>query len=495
LSLKKQLQEAQAAMRALGESETFFRSVYENAPVGIFRAQPCGFILLANPAFLSILGARSLEELSGWSFCCERCVSGEVPRTCEHNLRSTETPEAFEAEWTRVDGEPLFVRIRARLLGGPEPGGRFIEGVVSDATAARRAQYRLTFLETALETMDLGFTITDSAHRILYANSSEASMHGMSVDELIGTDARELAPESLRHQMDWRAGLGRNVYRREGLNRKKDGRLFPVFLTSVPIVGKSGVPLGLITTCEDLTAAKQKDLQLQEALRDAVVGKLAAMVAHQVNTPLAAMKTRLELLREDVPEREEAQHAFGILMKQVDKVAQTVRALLGFVRQRSIAPREVLLQDVVASVAGLYETVFRSKGVSLRLSMPEEKLLLQASAADLQEVFLNLLENHREALGAGHHVDLSARRNGGVVEITVEDDGPGLGAEPEKVFEPFYTTKATGTGLGLPICRNICVACGGAITAENRPASEGGGARFRIVLPHRVPFPEKESAP
>lgn len=492
-ALQAQLEETQAAQRALAESLRRFRSLYENALVGIFRADREGRLLLANPALLALLGASQIEDLKGVSLCCERCISGAAAGACSHGLRKTESPGVFEVDCTRLDGEPVLVRIHAKLVPVAGADGTYVEGAVEDITAIRKAQYRLDFLEKALEAMDVGLTITDSAHRILYANASEARMHGMVTEELVGMDARDLAPESLRHQMDWRPAEGRKVYRREGLNRRKDGSLFPVHLTSIPIAGKWGVPLGLITACEDLTESKQKDVQLQEALRDAVVGKLAAMVAHQVNTPLAAMKTRLELLSDDVADSPDAQAGIEVLMKQVDKVAQTIRALLGFVRQRSFAESRVCLQDVIASVVRLFDTVFRSKGIEVAVSLPSQALVVQGSTADLQEVFLNLLENQREALGTGSRVWVSARCGEGVVEIAVEDDGPGLGPDPERVFEPFYTTKVTGTGLGLPICRNICAACGGTIRAENRPPAEGGGARFLVTLPLVGDSLQKES--
>jgi PAS domain S-box-containing protein len=482
-ALQSQLEETQSAQRALAESLRRFRSLYENALVGIFRADLEGRLLLANPAFMALFGASRIEELKGVNLCCGRCISSPPEGACSHRLRETESPGVFEVGCTRLDGEPVLARIHAKVVPAAGGEGSYVEGAVEDITAIRKAQYRLDFLEKALEAMDVGLTITDSAHRILYANASEARMHGMVMEELVGMDARHLAPESLRHQMDWQPAEGRKVYRREGLNRRKDGSLFPVHLTSIPIAGKRGIPLGLITACEDLTESKQKEVRLQEALRDAVVGKLAAMVAHQVNTPLAAMKTRLELLRDDVPDSPEAQAGIEVLMKQVDKVAQTIRALLGFVRQRSFAESPVCLQDVIASVVRLFDTVFRSKGIEVTLSLPSQNLMVQGNTSDLQEVFLNLLENQREALGAGSRVWVSARCSEGVVEVSVEDDGPGLGPDPERVFEPFYTTKVTGTGLGLPICRNICAACGGTIRAENRPPAEGGGARFVVTLP------------
>jgi two-component system NtrC family sensor kinase len=97
-------------------------------------------------------------------------------------------------------------------------------------------------------------------------------------------------------------------------------------------------------------------------------------------------------------------------------------------------------------------------------------------------VLVNLLENARDALGHNHSVWIKARQSGTTVEIIVADDGPGLGPEPDRVFEPFYTTKPHGTGLGLPIVRQVCEGYGGTVTAHNRTPH---GAEFRVTLPRR----------
>jgi PAS domain S-box-containing protein len=365
---------------------------------------------------------------------------------------------------------------------GPE-GGAYFEGAVEDITAVTRTQERLRTLETAIWNMDLGLLLSDLGGRILYANPAAANIHGYAVEELIGKESKVLGPESQRHERTQGTSVSTGVYRREGLNRRAGGTLFPVFLTSLPVSAPDGSPFCFITTCQDLSEAKRRDAQLQAALRDAQVGKLAAVVAHQVNTPLAAMKTRLEMLREDAGEDGASRGSLDSIMKQVDRVAQTVRALLGYVRQRNLGEEFTSIQGVVASVARLFEGAFQSNGILYDIDQPEEAVRVQGNAADLQEVFLNLFENYREMLGKGKRVSVSVRPSGDSVEVRLEDDGPGLGPDPERVFEPFYTTKAHGTGLGLPICRNILTAFGGTLVAENRSPEEGGGARFVVALP------------
>lgn len=495
LMVSRLLMESDRARRDKAEelvaSEERFRSIYDNAPIGIFRASADGTLTMANGALVDMFGASDASGLEGTNLCRDHCQRGMELGSCLPLHASDASPYVHEAEWRRCGGEAFTVKVYAKAVVPSGGGATYFEGTVEDITAVRSAQDRLRTLDAAIEAMDLGFCISDPENRILYANPAEAHMHGYTVENLLGRDAQDLGPESQRHDRTLDATRTPLIFRREGLNRRADGTLFPAFLTSLPVYDADGVPFCTITTCQDLTEAKRRDTQLQEALRDAAVGKLAAVVAHQVNTPLAAMKTRLEMLREDAGEDETARKSLDIVMKQVDRVAQTVRALLGFVRQRSVGEEFTSIQGVITSVLRLFESALQSKGIHLDVTLPSEALRVQGNTADLQEVFLNLFENYREALGGENRISVTARTMAGSVEVRLEDDGPGLGDDPERVFEPFYTTKSQGTGLGLPICRNICTACGGTLVAENRTREEGGGARFIITLP----FAARETPP
>ena len=116
----------------------------------------------------------------------------------------------------------------------------------------------------------------------------------------------------------------------------------------------------------------------------------------------------------------------------------------------------------------------------LIVNLPHSLPAVAVSVDELQEVLINLLENERDALNNDSDLYVSAQAHGDQIVIDIEDNGPGLGTVPERLFEPFYTTKSAGTGLGLPIARRICESYGGKLTAENR---KQGGARFEIVLP------------
>lgn len=234
----------------------------------------------------------------------------------------------------------------------------------------------------------------------------------------------------------------------------------------------------------------QEKLQEQTAVliaaqRDATVGRLAAAVAHEVNNPLCAMKMHLTGLKRMGNDEPKFIKKVDVLSGQVDRIARIVNSLLGFSRQRSNTGITTPLARVIETVADLFEGSLKSKGVQLKLDFTANLPLICSDVDLIQEVLVNLLENAREVLGMGNTVTIVAMANVQEVEIRVEDDGPGLGDDPEKVFKPYYTTKMHGTGVGLSISRKICEAQGGKILVENRQEEEGGGARFRVILPKK----------
>mgnify|MGYP000555984380 FL=1 len=160
--------------------------------------------------------------------------------------------------------------------------------------------------------------------------------------------------------------------------------------------------------------------------------------------------------------------------------------LLGFVRQRELRGDTPPIAAIVQSVVDLYAEALRHKGIKLAVVLPTEPLLVHGGADDLQELLLNLVENAREAVPAGGSVVLSVEREQDTLRLRVEDDGCGLGADPEQCFQPFFTTTTTGTGLGLAIARRIAETLGGTLRGENRFA-DGHGACFTLTLPLAEP--------
>jgi signal transduction histidine kinase len=235
--------------------------------------------------------------------------------------------------------------------------------------------------------------------------------------------------------------------------------------------------------------------QQREILRAdqlAALGQLAASVAHEVRNPLTGMKLLVEAaLRPGRPQplsREDLQVIHG----EIARLEEIVRHFLAFARPQPLVRGVVDLQTVVARPVELVRGRARQQGVTLRVELPEEPLPVDLDAGQVGTVVVNLLLNALDAMPRGGEVTVAARAEEGALEdgrpaclLEVRDTGPGIAPELlPRLFTPFASGKATGTGLGLSLARRIVEEHGGQIRAANLPS---GGACFTILLPMASP--------
>ncbi len=258
---------------------------------------------------------------------------------------------------------------------------------------------------------------------------------------------------------------------------------------SQPLAPRRDDELGrLATEFERMVAALERTKErLLRTERLAAVGKLAAHVTHEVRNPLSSLALNVELLEDELREApEETRALLAAVQAEIDRLTGLTEEYLRLARlpEPDVEPRDV--GEVVRRLADFVAPEFERAGVDLRLEIAEERLEAPVDEGQLRQALLNLLRNAREAAGHGGHVWLSVARSGdGHIEVVVEDDGPGIDPEArERLFDVFFTTKARGTGLGLPLAQQIVTAHGGELRCASGRA--GGGARFVLRLPGPV---------
>ncbi|MBK7582430.1 MAG: HAMP domain-containing protein [Myxococcales bacterium] len=244
----------------------------------------------------------------------------------------------------------------------------------------------------------------------------------------------------------------------------------------------------LATTFEGMVAAiARANEQLLSSERLATIGKMAAHVTHEVRNPLSSIALNVELLEEDLGEREDTKEAVTLLRaikNEVERLTQLTEQYLSVARRQPLRLEEEQIDELVNEACVFMSGDLRRHGVELNIDIEEALPAVRVDEAQIKQALFNLLRNAREAMPNGGEVTLRVRRaSGGGLDVTVDDEGSGMDeATRTHLFEPFFTTKGHGTGLGLAITRQIIEAHGGSIACEAR---REGGTRFWLHLPPR----------
>jgi signal transduction histidine kinase len=220
---------------------------------------------------------------------------------------------------------------------------------------------------------------------------------------------------------------------------------------------------------------------LRKADRLATLGTLAAGMAHEIRNPLGAMGGALEILEADRPVDHPHREFVEILRQEVDRLGRVAGKYLDFARPQVPDSRPVDVNATVRSATELLERSAARAGVTVRSRLHADLRPAMADPVQLRQALVNLLLNGIQSMPSGGELEITTRAGKDRVEIEVRDHGEGLPEVPvDRLFEPFFSTRPGGTGLGLAVSRQIAVAHDGRLTAE---AAEGGGARFRLELP------------
>lgn len=234
----------------------------------------------------------------------------------------------------------------------------------------------------------------------------------------------------------------------------------------------------------------QAEKQLAAARKFSEMGRMSASLAHEIKNPLGSIKGTAEILGDEFPENHPKREFVDILLKETGRLQATVDRILhpptGARQDREDALEP--LDGVIAHVTALLSGKLEEKKIVLAVAGQEENREFLVPSTGFSQVLLNLVLNAQEVVPPGGHIWLRTERADGGRVFSVCDDGPGVAdAQKEMIFEPFYSGRPDGTGLGLLISAKIVASCGGTLSVHDR---EGGGACFAVFLPEK-----KDSAP
>ena len=489
------------AEEALRQSEARTNLAANAANLGLWLWNIRDDELWATEKWRRLFGFAESEplDIGQWLQVVHPADRERMKQRVQHVLEHGGGEHESEYRITRPDGSTRWIAgyggVELDECGKPA----FVRGVSRDITGRKLAEEKF---QLVLDAAPNAMIMVDSAGVITFANASATTVFGYSLSELIGRHIETLIPERFRdrHVGDRKGFLSEPSSRAMGAGRdlfgcRKDGSEFPVEVGLNPIHTTEG--LFVLASVIDITARKQAELEherqnieLVRVGRVAVMGELAASLAHEVNNPIGAIVANASagerLLAAGKIGTEEMAELLADIVADGRRAGEIVQGIRTMVRKGKARRSLVQINDTIDSLLRIVRAEALARNVTVTTEVDSDAGQVWGDPVQLLQVFLNLAMNAFEAMTALPSNALclvirADRNENGDVLVSVRDSGPGFPSGlAEQLFEPFFSTKAEGTGMGLAIARGIIEAHGGTISAEN---FDGGGACFTVRLP------------
>ncbi|MBI3845201.1 MAG: PAS domain S-box protein [Planctomycetes bacterium] len=465
------------------------RAWFDVVHVAVVAVDATGKIVLVNRRAGELLGWSPTELIDrNWfeSVIPERARAGS--RSHLDRILAGWSLEQFEGPVVTRSGEERSLvwhpsalrsddgRVVGMIVSGDDVTARDISDRESKQSTRMLAEFKFALDQSAI------VATTDRKGLITYANDKFCEISKYSREELLGKDHRilnsGLHPKEFMHNL-WRTISSGKIWRGEIRNRAKDGSHYWVDTTIVPFLGSDGAPYQYLAIRADITERKRAQDALLEQESLAMLGQMAAVVAHEVKNPLAGISGVIQVLADRFPDPSTEREMIAAVLARTESLNKMIEDLLVFARPRAPKIARVDLLFLLREAKSLLADDPNHREVVVEL--PNDAPALWVDPDLLQPVFFNLFLNASQAMKSRGRIRVSTSSWNDACRIAFADDGPGIPAEiREKVFDPFFTTKHRGTGLGLAIAKRVIGAHGGEIAVDCPP---DGGTTFLVTLP------------
>jgi PAS domain S-box-containing protein len=487
---------------AVRASEESLRLIVDTIPGLICILSPDGALEQVNRQVRDYFG-RPIEELRQWG-TSDAVHPDDLPRTIAAWTDAVATGSAFEGEHRlrRADGVYRWFQARAKPMRDGD--GHILRWymLITDIDARKRAEDALRAsehdLRAIIDTMPGYVATMTAAGEIQLVNKPILDYTGRSLDELQDwANSDVVHPDDLlRVLAAWTHAIETGqLLEYDHRLRRANGAYRWFHLRGLPQRDEEGAVLRWYVLLNDIDdrrnaeeALRQTQARLSRAAQIATVGELAASIAHEVNQPLQAVVANghacLRWLSAAPPNLDKAVEAADRIVQDGKDAGEVVRRVRSLFKRTAVEKVAVDVNEVIAQMLTILDSERVRKEVSVETDLERDLPPVSGDRVELQQLVLNLLLNGLEAmepvLDRPRRLTIHSRRqDDAVARVEIRDHGVGL-KDPATAFEPFYTTKVNGLGMGLAICRSIVEAHGGQLWAE----SDGGdGATFCFTLP------------
>ena len=348
--------------------------------------------------------------------------------------------------------------------------------------------------ENILTSLEDGIIVIDGAERVSFFNQAAEILTELSASQALRESYSRLFTKNpwFLEMVKKSQPPEQTSARGEGDLVTQSGRLVPVSLTVSPLQDRYGRWSGTILLLRDLTYRRELEEDLKRSDRLAMLGTLAAGLAHEIKNPLGGIKGAAQLLRREVGQSSSLLGYADIIIREVDRVNLLIDQLLDLSRPPKLNLIPLNIHELIDDVLLLERPSIQEQDIAVRKRFDPSLPPIRGDRGQLIQVFLNVIKNALQAMsGKGcltittrmetdFHIREQGRERGKFISVDIEDTGPGIKDEHlPHIFSPFFTTKNTGTGLGLAVCYRIIKEHGGLIRVESR---EGKGATFKVSL-------------
>ena len=477
------------------EAEQRYRELFDNVQEGVFFASPEGHFIEVNDALVRMLGYQSREEVLRLDLQSQVYVSAEQRDEIIRQLHEDGAVRNFEVTLKRRDGTMIHALENAFVVKDGQGKIMQYRGVFLDITEVKNFQAQLQrerdFTSKILNNTQTMIVVADTAGLISYANQRVYEGGGFEQNELVGNRLDGII--SFSHKKAFAEAFDASLHGLQSDNlelmiTRGNGTQGKFSVNLSPMRDDRGEVSSVVVLMTDITDTSMIQAKLMHTEKMAAVGQLVSGVAHEVNNPLTAIMGFSDLLMENPEMPGSARKDLQVILEEAQRTKEIVQNLLSFARQRPPQRQPLQINNILRKTIALRSYDFANHGVQIVEKFDERLPELIGDSHQLQQVFLNILNNAYDAVqsaGRPGLIEIETEQDGGWVEVLFRDNGEGI-QHPERIFDPFFTTKEVGqgTGLGLSICYGIVREHEGEILCANNQETQG--ATFSVRLPIRT---------